>query len=100
MARFLLWNVQTKPIDRLILECAYQEQADAVFLVEPPERLRSLDSEFRRRGLDVIASLERFRVYARSSLGLAPHALAVPPIRANVYRWVGASQLDGLLAGC
>jgi endonuclease/exonuclease/phosphatase family metal-dependent hydrolase len=99
MARFLLWNVQKKPLDQLILECALQERADAVFLVERPEVVAGLDAAFAFQGLLPVPSEERFRVYARPAVALREQLTAGPqPVRANLYRWAGASRLDGLIA--
>ena len=99
MARFLLWNVQKKPLNRLILACADQEKADAVFLVERPEVVRQLDVDFASRGFTPVVSEERFRVYAKAVVQLREQlVVGQRPIRANLYRWTGGSQSDGLIA--
>lgn len=99
MARFLLWNVQKKPLNRLILGCADQENADVVFLVERPEVVQQLDADFALRGFVPVVSEERFRVYAKAVVQLREQLVAGQrPVRANIYRWGGGSQSDGLIA--
>ncbi|MEO2091501.1 MAG: endonuclease/exonuclease/phosphatase family protein [Gemmataceae bacterium] len=98
MAKFLLWNVQRKRLDRLVVELVEAEGIDVVMLVERPAVLPPLTAAFAHRGFVVVTSEDRFAVYAKPEIGLTPYPLPVPPIRANVYRWVGGSQLDGLMA--
>lgn len=98
MAKFLLWNVQRKYLDGLIVGLVDAEQIDVVLLVERPAVMPPLTTTLASRGLLAVPSEERFAVYAKPEIGLIPYPLPVPPIRANVYRWTGLSQLNGVVA--
>ena len=54
MARFLLWNVQRKALDNLILEAVARERIDAVLLVEYDETNATVRTALTSAGLEVV----------------------------------------------
>jgi hypothetical protein len=64
MANFLLWNVQRKPLDTLVLRLAEDHQIDGLFLVEYSEHSR-LPEELKRLELVQIPSQDRFGVFVK-----------------------------------
>jgi hypothetical protein len=70
MARVLLWNVQNKPLDGLVVRLAQQHRLDVVVLIERPESDSTLLQALQVVGPYArVDSHERFGVYTRFRAG-------------------------------
>ena len=97
MPTFLLWNVQRKPLDALVLGLVDRYAVDVVLLVEHGLALARLPGWLARVGFREQIGNERFAVFARIELSF--NRLLVPDqhSRFDCWRIVAASGVDGLL---
>jgi hypothetical protein len=63
MANFLLWNVQRKPLDALVLALVEEYAVDGLFLVEHPKAGSRLRESLAGRHLTPVPCLSRFGVF-------------------------------------
>lgn len=96
MATFLLWNINRKPLDDLVLNLVRQFWVDVVLLVEYPLGVSRLPGLLRGDGVYKRRSSDRFGVFVRQ-----PHRLArLPPRlgrRVESWKWLPDSGAEGLL---
>lgn len=95
MAAFLLWNVDSKPLDGLVQNLVRQLQIDVVLLVEYAFGVSQLQSLLEQDGLFKCSSPERFGVFARSSQTLRRLRYRLGK-RAGLWAWTPPSGQEGL----
>ncbi|QEL16125.1 endonuclease/exonuclease/phosphatase family protein [Limnoglobus roseus] len=96
MARFLLWNVQRKPLANYVLGLVQQHALDAVLLVEAPTDDGSVFEILSQHGFTKATSASRFGVYHRNTLRFAPLSPIVLSDRASFWHVFGSTS-EGLL---
>jgi hypothetical protein len=97
MPTFLLWNVQRKPLDVLVLSMVDRFAVDVVLLIEHGGALTSLPGWLAGVGFHECIGYDRFAVFARDGLSL--NRLLVPGQHSRFDCWqiVASSGTDGLL---
>ena len=80
MARFLLWNINRRPLEGLVVRLVQQHKVDVVVLVERPASDGVLLQALQTIGLYArVESHERFGVYTR--LGPTSFTRLTPPVQ-------------------
>lgn len=97
MPTFLVWNVQRKPLDALVLGLVDRHAVDAVVLIEHGFALTQLPEWLDRIGFREHVGNERFALFARSELGFNRLPGPVPHSRFDCWQVSGPSGTDGLL---
>jgi hypothetical protein len=98
MPTFLLWNIQRKPLDALVLGLVDRYAVDAVLLIEHGLVLTLLPGWLARIGFSEHVGNERFAVFARNEFVFT--RLLVPDQHSRFDCWQirAPSGIDGLLA--
>lgn len=98
MAKFLLWNVQRKPLESLVLTLVGQHAIDVVLLVEYGGSGSALPDWLARSGYEVVPSHPRFGVFIHGEF-LAERLDASKLVdRVDYFRLTFPSGTTGLVA--
>src|SRR5947199_137067 len=96
MARFLLWNVNKKPLDGLVQSLVRQLNIDIVLLVEYAFAESLLPGLLMQDGLFKNPSVKRFGVFVRKGQKLARLRSRLCN-RVTVWKWTPPSGVEGLV---
>lgn len=98
MPTFLLWNVQRKPLDQLVLGLVDRYAVDVVVLIEHAVALVLLPDWLARIGFRERLGNERFAVFARTELGFRRLIVPGQHSRFDCWQVTAPSGVDGLFA--
>lgn len=98
MAKFLLWNVQRKPLESLVLTLVGQHAIDVVLLVEYAADSSLLEEWFGRLGYVKTPSQTRFGVFARATISFNRLPISALTSRVDYFEVTFPSRAVGLIA--
>lgn len=98
MAKFLLWNVQRKPLEPLVLTLVGQHAVDVVLLVESAGPDSFLANWLGRAGFRVVPSHARFGVFAHQDFSVERLSVSALTNRVDYFRMGFPSGSNGLIA--